>query len=57
MKNLWKLMCLAGGATLFGMGCGAPPEETTAETSPVPEGGGKVRQPAVYQICWPALGV
>lgn len=25
MKSLWKFMCLAGGATLFGLGCGAPP--------------------------------
>lgn len=57
MKNLRMLMCLAGGATLFGMGCGGAPEETTNEPAPTPDEGRTVTQQATYQVCWPALGV
>lgn len=55
MKNLRMLMCLAGSATLFGMGCGGAPEQT--QPAPAPEQGGEVKAQAYYSVCWPALGV
>ena len=62
MKNLRLLMSLAGGATLFAVGCGAPPEEPSAEQQPTaeqaPAEGGTVRQlSTAYSVCWPALGI
>ncbi|AKI99439.1 hypothetical protein ATI61_109357 [Archangium gephyra] len=58
-KNLRRLVCLVGGATLFGLGCGGAPEEMTAEAeqqpSAEPERG--VRQQAVYMVCWGDLGL
>lgn len=60
MKNLRMLMCLAGGAALFGLGCGAPPEETPAEQQPTaaPAQDGTVHQMSTtYTVCWPALGI
>lgn len=62
MKNLRMLMSLAGTATLFAVGCGAPPEETSAEqqptVEPAPTQGGTVHQQSVaYSVCWPALGI
>lgn len=63
-KNLRMLVCLVGGATLFGMGCGGAPEETTEATpqpsdsqqpTAQPEHG--VHQQAVYTVCWSSLGV
>lgn len=58
MKNLWKFMCLAGGATLFGVGCGGAPEETPAEpTQPTAEPERGVQQQGIYMVCWETLGV
>lgn len=58
MKSLRMLMCLAGSATLFGMGCGGAPEEAQVEPAPVQEEGRTVRQQAgPYQVCWPSLGI
>jgi hypothetical protein len=60
-------MSLAGGAALFAVGCGAPPEETSAEqqptvepqptAEPAPAQGGTVHQMSAYTVCWPALGI
>lgn len=52
-KNLRMLVCLAGGATLFGMGCGGAPMETPVE----PEQPGDVQAQAVYSVCWGELGI
>jgi|GEM_PF-4563779 len=61
MKNPWMLMSLAGGASLFAVGCGAPHEETSAEQQPTeetaPTPSGTVHQQAAYSVCWPALGI
>lgn len=58
MKNLRMLMCLAGGAMLFGVGCGGAPEETSAEPrQPTAEPERGVHQEAVYTVCWDTLGV
>lgn len=61
MKNLRLLMSLAGSATLFAVGCGAPPEESSAEqqptAEPAPEQDRTVYQQAAYSVCWPTLGI
>ncbi|RKH05564.1 hypothetical protein [Corallococcus carmarthensis] len=59
MKNLRTLMCVVGGVTLFGTGCGGPPQETPEElqspaTSEEQPG---VRQQTVRMVCWSDLGI
>ncbi|RKH66771.1 hypothetical protein [Corallococcus llansteffanensis] len=63
MKNLRMLVCLVGGATLFGMGCGGEPLETPGELEQQPTSEesssepGRVQQQTVYSVCWSELGV
>ncbi|WP_375758612.1 hypothetical protein [Corallococcus exercitus] len=60
MKNLRMLMCVVGGVSLFGTGCGGPPPETPEEMEAapeVPEKSGRVQQQGTYMVCWGDLGV
>ncbi|QSQ25539.1 hypothetical protein JY651_11645 [Pyxidicoccus parkwayensis] len=54
-KSLRMLVCLVGGAALFGTGCGGAPEET-AEQQPTAEPERQVQQQGIYTVCWSTLG-